>query len=222
MLYSKGGTTGIAKLVDVDVKFANWVHLAVLKFDKSVLNGVFLENMLNCDYCYTQSQKLTKGIANRDLVLSAMAQIKIYKPPIELQYIGQTFAVQEYQDVVIIASDFPDEYTGSRYTKKLRGALAKVKANAAQIIDRMIQNATNRRWNENREDKHRRNASEGWYRYDTYFNMTVKGSEEKQERLNEYRATLIVRKTAEGLFLYDVIDIKKEARKPLEFKRTVR
>lgn len=85
ILYSKGGTTGIAKLVDVDVKFANWVHLAVLKFDKSVLNGVFLENMLNCDYCYTQSQKLTKGIANRDLVLSAMAQIKIYKPPIELQ-----------------------------------------------------------------------------------------------------------------------------------------
>ncbi len=85
ILYSKGGTTGIAKLVDVDIRFANWVHLAVLKFDKSILNGVFLENMLNCDYCYMQSQKLTKGIANRDLVLSAIAQIKIYRPPIELQ-----------------------------------------------------------------------------------------------------------------------------------------
>ncbi len=85
ILYSKGGTTGIAKLIDVDVEFANWVHLAVLKFDKSVLNGVFLENMLNGDYCYVQSQELTKGIANRDLVLSAIAQIKIYKPPIELQ-----------------------------------------------------------------------------------------------------------------------------------------
>lgn len=94
ILYSKGGTTGIAKLVDVDVKFANWVHLAVLKFDKAVLNGVFLENMLNCDYCYTQSQKLTKGIANRDLVLSAMAQIKIYKPPIELQNQFATFVHQ--------------------------------------------------------------------------------------------------------------------------------
>ena len=33
------------------------------------------------------------------------------------RYIGQTFVAQEYQDVVIIASDFPDEYTGSRYTK---------------------------------------------------------------------------------------------------------
>lgn len=41
--------------------------------------------MLNGAYCYQQSQRLTKGIANRDLVLSAMAQIKIYMPPIELQ-----------------------------------------------------------------------------------------------------------------------------------------
>lgn len=85
ILYSKGGTTGIAKLIDIDVEFANWVHVAVLKFDKSVLNGIFFENMLNSDYCYAQSQKLTKGVINRDLVLSAMAKIKIYRPPIELQ-----------------------------------------------------------------------------------------------------------------------------------------
>ena len=85
MLYSKGGTTGIAKLIDIDEEFANWVHVAVLKFDKSKLNGVFFENMLNGAYCYEQSQRLTKGIANRDLVLSAMAQIKMYRPPMELQ-----------------------------------------------------------------------------------------------------------------------------------------
>ena len=85
MLYSKGGTTGIAKLIDIDEEFANWVHVAVLKFDKAKLNGVFFENMLNGAYCYEQSQRLTKGIANRDLVLSAMAQIKMYRPPMELQ-----------------------------------------------------------------------------------------------------------------------------------------
>ena len=85
ILYSKGGTTGIAKLVDIDIKFANWVHLAVLKFNHNEFNGAFFEKMLNCDYCYKQSQMLTKGIANRDLVLGAMAQIKIYKPPILLQ-----------------------------------------------------------------------------------------------------------------------------------------
>ena len=85
MLYSKGGTTGIAKLIDIDEEFANWVHVAVLKFDKSKLNGIFFENMLNVDYCFEQSQRLTKGIANRDLVLSAMAQIKMYRPPMEIQ-----------------------------------------------------------------------------------------------------------------------------------------
>lgn len=85
MLYSKGGTTGIAKLIDIDEPFANWVHVAVLKFDKSRLNGVFFESMLNSDYCYSQSQRFTKGIANRDLVLSAMAQIKLYCPPLGLQ-----------------------------------------------------------------------------------------------------------------------------------------
>lgn len=94
MLYSKGGTTGIAKLVDIDVEFANWVHLAVLKFDHSVLDGIFFENMLNCDYCYDQSQRLTKGIANRDLVLSAMAQIKIYRPPMVLQEQFAAFVAQ--------------------------------------------------------------------------------------------------------------------------------
>lgn len=94
MLYSKGGTTGIAKLIDVEEKFANWVHVAVLKFDKEKLNGVFFENMLNSTYCYEQSQRLTKGIANRDLVLSAMAQIKMYRPPLELQNQFAEFVAQ--------------------------------------------------------------------------------------------------------------------------------
>ena len=102
MLYSKGGTTGIAKLIDVDIEFVNWVHLAVLKFDHSLINGVFFENMLNCDYCYDQSQRLTKGIANRDLVLSAMAQIKMYRPPVVLQQQFATFVSQVDKSKLII------------------------------------------------------------------------------------------------------------------------
>lgn len=102
MLYSKGGTTGIAKLIDIDEKFANWVHVAVLKFDKSKLNGIFFENMLNGAYCYEQSQRLTKGIANRDLVLSAMAQIQIYRPPIELQNQFADFVIQTDKSKAVI------------------------------------------------------------------------------------------------------------------------
>lgn len=138
------------------------------------------------------------------------------------RYIGQAYVVQEYQDKICIAGDFPNEFSESKYTKKLRGALAKVKANSAQIIDMMIMNATNRRWIENKSEKHKNNASEGWYRYDTYFTMSVRGSEETLARYNKYKATLVVRKTTRGLYLYDILDIKKEASTPLESRETVR
>jgi type I restriction enzyme S subunit len=85
VLYTKGGTTGFAKYIDIDLEFSNWVHLAVLKFDKNILNGKFLEQMLNSNYCYTQSQLYTRGIANRDLVLGQMKRIKLLLPPITLQ-----------------------------------------------------------------------------------------------------------------------------------------
>ena len=134
------------------------------------------------------------------------------------QYIGQAYLVEESQDMIHIVGDFPDEYTESNDTKKLRGALAKVKANAAQIVDLMIKNAINRRWVENKDNKHSKDASEGWYRYDTYFGMNVQGSGEREQRLNLYRATLVVRKISKGLFLYDVINIKKEASTPHESK----
>ncbi len=85
VLYTKGGTTGIAKYVDIDFSFMNWVHIAVLKFDKKIVNGVFLEHMLNSSYCYAQSQQYTRGIANRDLVLGQMCKIHLYIPPLDLQ-----------------------------------------------------------------------------------------------------------------------------------------
>ena len=132
------------------------------------------------------------------------------------KYIGAEYVVEEYQDSVMIAGDFPDEYTESVYTKKLRGALAKVKANAAQIIDDLVIHATNRRWVENKAEKHRKNAEDGWFRYDTYFLMAVQGNGESEVRVNKYIATLIVRKTSKGMFLYDIINIKKEASTPLK------
>ena len=85
LLYTKGGTTGFAKRVDVDYEFMQWVHVALLKFDKNKINPVFFEYMLNSAYCYHQSQLLTKGIANRDLVLGEMKKIIILLPPIKIQ-----------------------------------------------------------------------------------------------------------------------------------------
>ena len=85
ILYSKGGTTGFAKRVDVDFEFSIWVHLALLKFPKDRLNPIFLETCLNSNYCKVQAKRYTRGIANRDLVLSQMAKIKIIVPPLSIQ-----------------------------------------------------------------------------------------------------------------------------------------
>lgn len=132
------------------------------------------------------------------------------------KYIGCTYIVKAYGDYISVAGDFPNEYSESKYTKSLRGGVAKAKANAAQIIESLVIHAVNRRWVENKEEKHKRNAMEGWYRYDSNFSILVKGSNEDEKRKNVYHATLVVRKTSKGLFLYDVINIKKEASTPLK------
>jgi type I restriction enzyme S subunit len=85
ILYTKGGTTGLAKAVDFDTEIAVWVHIAVLKLKHERVNPAWLENMLNSDFCYKQSQELTFGIVNRDLGLQRMPRIKIYIPPLPLQ-----------------------------------------------------------------------------------------------------------------------------------------
>jgi type I restriction enzyme, S subunit len=85
ILYTKGGTTGLAKSVDFELDFAVWVHIAVLKLRHNKVVPVWLENMLNTEYCYHQSQQLTFGIVNRDLGLKRMPRIKMYLPPRELQ-----------------------------------------------------------------------------------------------------------------------------------------
>ena len=65
----------------------------------------------------------------------------------------ESFVVKEYGDVIYVAGEFPDEFTESQYTKKLRGGLAK--ANSGQVIGEMIENTQNRRWIENKDEKHK-------------------------------------------------------------------
>lgn len=130
------------------------------------------------------------------------------------KYVGMSFIVSESNDVLHINSLFANEYTESQYTKKLKGGLAKVKANIVQILPQLIENATNRRWIENKKDKHANDAGKGWYRYDIYFSVPVQV--DKEICWNFYAATMVVRINDQGLYLYDIINIKKEARTPRE------
>ncbi|HJB00295.1 MAG TPA: hypothetical protein H9780_03935 [Candidatus Mediterraneibacter merdavium] len=133
------------------------------------------------------------------------------------QYVGKAYEIAETKDIVYIGNDLPNEYTGSKYTYKLKGTVAKAKANAAQGIPELIEISTGRYHRENTEQKHYRNARFGWYRYDSRFALPVYDESGKLERYNIFHASLIIRHSEDNrLYLYDIIDIKKETSTPLE------
>ena len=132
-------------------------------------------------------------------------------------YIDDSFQIQSTGDWIYIGNDLPNEYTGSEYTFGLKGTNAKAKANATQGIPELITTAQGKHYRENKEDKHYRNAKYGWYRYDSRFALPVLNEKDEVERYNVFHASLIVRHSEDKkLYLYDILDIKKETSNPLE------
>ncbi|WP_285236525.1 restriction endonuclease subunit S [Rhodococcus erythropolis] len=85
VLYTKGGTTGIARVVDITDRFQVWVHVAVLKIRQEIVLPEFLAYSLNSAACYDQSQLYTRGATNNDLGLTRMVRIRLALPPKEVQ-----------------------------------------------------------------------------------------------------------------------------------------
>ena len=81
VLYTKGGTTGVARVVDLTFPFQVWVHIAVLKVNKNAIDPEFLAAALNSTKCYEQSQLFTRGATNQDLGLGRMKGIELPVPP---------------------------------------------------------------------------------------------------------------------------------------------
>ena len=113
-----------------------------------------------------------------------------------------------------IGTDLPDEYTSSNYTYKLKGAVAKAKANATQGLKEIIEIATNKRVRANKKDKHMNDAKFGWYKYDSRFALPVYNGDQVV-RYNVFNASLIIRHDKNNKrYLYDIIDIKKRNEQP--------
>lgn len=85
VLYTKGGTTGVARVVDLDFRFQVWVHVAVLKVKKSLVSPAYLAMVLNSLRCYEQAQLFTRGATNQDLGLGRMKGILFALPPLNEQ-----------------------------------------------------------------------------------------------------------------------------------------
>ncbi|MCX6092674.1 MAG: restriction endonuclease subunit S, partial [Candidatus Bipolaricaulota bacterium] len=85
VLYTKGGTTGIARRVDTDRPFSIWVHVALLKLAPDRAVAGFVEHMLNSPACKDQAEFFTHGSSNRDLGLIRMSEIRFPLPPLSEQ-----------------------------------------------------------------------------------------------------------------------------------------
>lgn len=132
------------------------------------------------------------------------------------QYVGEIVTIAEDGEKIYIGKDLPDEYAHSNYSAKLKGALAKTKANASQAIPEMIEISTNGVFSKNEKEKHSLDAKYGWYRYDTRFAIAVYDNLGEVERYNVFKARIIIRHDADGKkYLYDLINIKKEPSTPL-------
>ena len=108
----------------------------------------------------------------------------------------------------------PDEYTHSNYTRILKGANAKAKANAAQGLPEIIEITAGKKFTENYKSKHNTDAMYGWYRYELRFALTVFSEKGEIERYNVFNVIMVIRHARDGgLYLYDIMNIKKETSK---------
>lgn len=133
------------------------------------------------------------------------------------EYVGECYEVLETSDRIFIGTDFPSEYKGSKDTERLKGPAAKAKANAVSGLPMLIKCANNKRFQDNHKEKHKKDAKYGWYRYTTRFALPVYDRTAKEiERYNVYRIEMLVRHAADNnLYLYDMVNIKKEMSTPL-------
>jgi len=79
ILYTKVGTTGIAKAVDTDREFSIFVSVALLKLNEDI-NPSYIAIALNSPFGRSQAANLTQGMANRNLVIQDIKRIVIPLP----------------------------------------------------------------------------------------------------------------------------------------------
>nr|WP_300825951.1 hypothetical protein [uncultured Schaedlerella sp.] len=129
-------------------------------------------------------------------------------------YVGDYYEIEENAERIYIGNELPEEYTESESRKSLMGANAKAKANAATAIPELIQISSNPAFEENRKEKHNKNAKYGWYRYDVRFALPVY-EENTLVRYNIFHARLLINHAENGRkYLYDILAVKKETSKP--------
>jgi len=85
VLYTKVGTTGIARAIDTNQEFSIFVSVALLRPDRNEVIHEYLEKVLNSPICREQAKALTQGVGNQNLVIKDLKRIEFPLSPLPEQ-----------------------------------------------------------------------------------------------------------------------------------------
>lgn len=126
------------------------------------------------------------------------------------EYVGKTYEIEETHEIIMIGSDFPDEFCHSKYSYNLKNQIKRAKMNTITGLDKLIWIATNRNKFEDYNNKHGKRAKLGWSHFDVYFGLPTFDDYGSFLRYNYFCGKLIVRHTNQNKsYLYDIVRIKK-------------
>ena len=85
LLLSKVGTTGIPALVTTDKEFSLFVSVALIKLTQNKFTNEFLIFMIQSPLVQEQAKENTRGVGNKNWVLSAVSKTLMVVPPLSEQ-----------------------------------------------------------------------------------------------------------------------------------------
>lgn len=126
------------------------------------------------------------------------------------EHVGEMFTIIENGKKIYLGKDLPEKYNRSQSNKRLDRERRFAKQKAAVGVGEMIEIASGEHWEKPvNEEKHKKDAKYGFYKYDTRFAVKVYADDH-----DIYNAELVVRHDADGeLYLYDIQGIKKDTAK---------
>ena len=94
VLLTKSGSLGMTAIVETDEPLGLFESLAVLKYNRSLLKGIFLCTQMLSDAIQTQLMSNIKGVAVKHLHLNVISSTKVIVPPLDVQESFSLFVAQ--------------------------------------------------------------------------------------------------------------------------------
>ena len=102
LLISKVGTTGIPLIIDTDKEFSIFVSLALIKFFPNHIDSKFLIHLINSPLVQEQVKRDTRGVGNKNWVLTAISNTLLAIPPL----VEQKRIVSKIEEIMPIADKY--------------------------------------------------------------------------------------------------------------------